>query len=290
MDEGTVADDVAVLVVDLLEVVDVEGGEGDRPAVAAGVGQFARGVLIEPAPVEQAGKRIGPSPRCAAARAEPRCETRARARRSRSRWWSPSRPPSGRGRRSAAGSSSRAIGFAHSDAGHDRDRATPPEEDRRPQHRQRVEDGPIAGPGRRGQRVRDQGHAERSDQRQPPPRQARTDGQQETNSTSTKTTGTNANLGSPGRNPSIKPSSAGGAGHCRRRVGHSRRLDRMSSSDETTAEISAKAPESEAPASEAQRTFQASPSELSGRRARSGGIGHVSRPGRASSRQNPGCR
>ena len=60
MHKDAVADDVTVLVVDLLEVVDVERGEGDRPAVRPAWAKLARGVLIEPAPVEQAGERVGP--------------------------------------------------------------------------------------------------------------------------------------------------------------------------------------------------------------------------------------
>src|SRR3984885_2319417 len=59
-----------------------------------------------------------------------------------------------------------------------------------------------------------------------------------TNITSTTATGTTANLGSPGRNPSIKPSSAAAPAIADAVYAISRRFNRMSSSDETTAEIS----------------------------------------------------
>jgi hypothetical protein len=57
--QNAVLDHVPVLVVDQLETVDVERRERDRPAVARGVGELARCVLVEPAPVEQAGEGVG---------------------------------------------------------------------------------------------------------------------------------------------------------------------------------------------------------------------------------------
>ena len=60
VDEDPVADHVAVLVVDLLEVVDVERGKRDLSSIAPGVGQLACRVLIEPAAIEQVGERVGP--------------------------------------------------------------------------------------------------------------------------------------------------------------------------------------------------------------------------------------
>ena len=167
--EGAVADDVPVLVVDLLEMVDVEGGEGDRPAVAPGAGQLARGVLIEPAAVEQAGERVGA--RLAAQSLEQNLAPvleHVRDNGDRGGGHHHVDPAAGVG--AGGGQQQQRDRFARADTGDDRDRAGPPEEDRRPQHRQRVEDGAIAGARGRGQRVRDQGHTERSDQCQPPPR------------------------------------------------------------------------------------------------------------------------
>src|ERR1700759_2696261 len=66
-----------------------------------------------------------------------------------------------------------------------------------------------------------------------------------TNSTSTKATGTTANLGSPGRNPSTRPSSAAAPAMAAAVYAISRRFDRMSSNDETTTGISTEGPESE---------------------------------------------
>ena len=72
-----VAGVVAPLVVDALEVVDVEEDHGDRAAVAPGARQLDLGALVEAAPVQQAGERVGPAPRSAS------CASSARLRRTR---------------------------------------------------------------------------------------------------------------------------------------------------------------------------------------------------------------
>ena len=58
-DERVVAGRVAVAVVDLLEVVDVDHQRRERLAAAAGAGELVARALLERAPVEQAGERIG---------------------------------------------------------------------------------------------------------------------------------------------------------------------------------------------------------------------------------------
>ena len=57
--EGGVAAGVAVAVVDLLEVIEVEQEEGEREVVAAGDGDLAGGGERESAAVEQAGEDVG---------------------------------------------------------------------------------------------------------------------------------------------------------------------------------------------------------------------------------------
>jgi hypothetical protein len=85
-------------------------------------------------------------------------------------------PASGVGARS--GQEQQGDGLPDRDARDYRDGAAEPEEDRRPQDRQRIKDRPVARPRRRRQCVGDQGDADRAEQGQRPAREPRTDCQQ----------------------------------------------------------------------------------------------------------------
>ena len=58
--EGALRGRVAVLLVEVLEAVDVDHDEADRPVAAASALELELRDLLQPAPVEQAGVRVGP--------------------------------------------------------------------------------------------------------------------------------------------------------------------------------------------------------------------------------------